>query len=186
VKLKKYIKPVLFTIAALGYLDIVLNPNKGFHFLISNKSVFQFIVASFASLSLIILIVGCFKNFVKNVKRYTQIVHLISSGIILNEIFFSFSFLQLVDFLIVLLLALPIPIIINDLFATAKSDRFYFIPIGLFLASSTFLFFKFSYNPYEAYWEKIPIMFMHFWIRNWLIFIGINLILIGVLRKNNR
>lgn len=125
-----------------------------------------------------------FKTKIYKLKIPSMITFSICSLLINNEIFFNFNFNQEIEFLIVLMFSIPIPFIVSELITKYKINKSYILLFGLVLIITTAIYFKFVYVPYEDYWNETPIVFVHQWIRNWLIFIGLNLIIISGLLRN--
>lgn len=121
---------------------------------------------------------------IKKFKIPALLVFLICSLLILNELFFSFNFNQRIDFLVAILFSIPIPFIVNELITTSKINKTYILLLSLILTIPTVLYFEFIYKPYEGYWNETPILFIHHWIRNWLLFIGLKLNILYYLQKN--
>jgi uncharacterized membrane protein len=186
--LKKYIKIIIYILCGIAYSDLIFNPQKGFHF-ISFFDKIQIPIVILLLSSLITIIVNeipenKFKTKIEKFKIPSMITFLICSLLILNEVFFNFHFNQEIEFLIALIFSIPIPFIVSELITTSKINKTYFLLFGLILTITTAIFFKFVYEPYEDYWNETPIIFVHQWIRNWLIFIGLNLIIIYSLLRN--
>lgn len=149
-----------------------------------SANLFQTIVAGLALLSLMILLLSSLSNQLESLLKPAEVIHLIASTLILNEILFAFSFLQVIHFVVAIILALPIPFILYNL-GLSKNILKYWTWIGGLILIFTILFFDLIYVPYEDYWNGIPIIFIHYWIRNWLVFISITLIAIGLARKTS-
>ena len=181
--MKKYTKSIIYGISALFYLDIFFNSNKVFSFLKINPNILS-IIALIAVLSLTTLICTLLFRKFTNTAKLAGMLFLVTALIIINEFLFSNSFHQSLDFLVALLLIIPIPLVINDLLSFHKRKvSNSLIPGSLILLVSTLIFFTLVYVPYEDYLMGLPIIFAHHWIRNWLILISIILLTVGVLKK---
>lgn len=183
--MKNYTKPIIYGISVLFYLDIFFNPNKGFSFLKINQNTVS-IIALAAVISLATLICTLIFKKSGNAVKIASALFIIAALIIINEFLFSNSFHQTLDFLIALLLAIPLPMIINDLLGFHKPRLSNLLILGSFLLLLlTLVFFTFFYVPYEDYLLGLPIVFVHYWIRNWLILISAILLTVGLLKKRS-
>lgn len=173
---------MIYSLCAIAYFDLIFNPKKGFHFIpFFNKFQIPIVVLMIISLLGVITLElpeNKFSPKIREFKKYYSPIFLICLFLIFNEVFFIFHYYQKAEFHITAILAIPIPLIASDLFISSKIKCIYILFFGLLLTIPTFLYFHFIYTTYEDYWFGIPIVYMHFWIRNWLIFIGLNLILI--------
>lgn len=180
--MKKYIKSLVFTFCGIAYSDLIFFPKKGFHFIpFFNKIQIPIVILLLISLLVIIateIPENKFSSKINKFKKPSLLFFLISSLLIFNEIFFSFNFNQGFEFFIIAIFSIPIPFIVSDLIIPFEIKNIYILLIGLFLTISTIIYFQFIYTRYEDYWNGIAIVFIHHWIRNWLIFIGVNLIAI--------
>ncbi len=188
--MKKYIKIIVYILCGIAYSDLIFNPQKGFHFIPFFAEI-QVPIVILLLLSLFIITANKipenkFKTKIEKFKILSMITFLICSLLILNEIFFNFRFNQGIDFLIVLTFSIPIPFIVSELIIRTKINKTFILLFGLILTITTSIYFKLIYVPYEDYWNETPIIFVHQWTRNWLIFIGLNLIIISRLLKNYR
>ena len=186
--MKKRVKTIVYILCGIAYSDLIFNPQKAFH-LIPFFAKIQIPIVILLLLALFTIIANEIleEKFTVKIKKFkipSLIICLICSLLVLNEIFFKFNYNQGTHFLVTLMLSIPIPIIINELIITCKTNKIYILLLGLTLIISTVIYFKFIYEPYEDYWNETPIIFVHQWIKNWLIFIGLNLIIIYYLMKN--
>ena len=179
-KTKSYIKIIIFTISILGFFDLFINP-KPFEFLNSKLNLATSI------LTIIGLTILTFKEIRKDKFKISdkllngiKIVLLFLFLIYLNVFLKRFNFIQKVDYIIVVILTLPIVWILNELLS-GKFKAKYLAIIGLIFLVPTLIYFGFIYEPYEAYSnDGMPIIFVHQRIRNWFCYIGIALILTSV------
>jgi hypothetical protein len=179
--MKKYIKPILLLVSWITYLDLVVHPNKGFHFF-SIFPRFQFSIVIILLLSLTIQIVDAFSKATlpNSWKKKAQVIFIVASLLILNEVFFDFQFNSLnliLELSIAIILSIPIVFITMDFLEKNNSRNHYVLTLGLFISILTFIYFKYFYTPHEDYFNEIAILFIHHWIRNWIIFIGLILVL---------
>jgi len=142
----------------------------------------QFITASAAFVSLLILIALRFFKKSTLLEKCAKAVFLIANITVLNEMFFSFSFNQVIEWVVIILLVFPL-LAILDSFRWSKRSIDLSMFIGSLTIIATVVFFKLIYEPYEAYWMNIPIIFIHYWLRNWLIFIGLTMLGVGIIKK---
>lgn len=174
--MKKHIKAILLSISWICYLDLIYSPNKGFHFF-TFFSKFQLYIVIALLLSLLIQIINEFSKSMRiNVlKKSAQLVFLFTSLLVFNEIFFNFQFNSLniiLELFIVMLFSIPIIFIMKDFLEIIKVRILYALIFGLSISVLTLLYFKYFYISYEDYFDGLPIVFVHHWIRNWIIFIG--------------
>jgi hypothetical protein len=178
--LRKYIKTIVYTFCGIAYSDLIFNPKKGFHFIpFFNKIQIPIVILLILSLFTIIvseLPQNKFSSKIEKLIRPSFFIFLICSLLIFNEIFFVFNFNQGIEFIVTVILSIPIPFIISDLIVSSKIKNIYVLFFGLLLTISTVIYFHFFYTTYEDYWNGIAIIFIHQWIRNWMIFIGLILI----------
>ncbi|MDR6967692.1 hypothetical protein J2X31_001704 [Flavobacterium arsenatis] len=178
----KYFKTILYVLTALVYLDIVMHPNKSFSFLKINQFMLS-LIALVTLISLLSLIVASFTRKLYNVRKIASVLFLLSAAIICNELLFSYSFHQPLVFLIGLTLLAPFPFVLDELIHIEKKKNIYFVVLfSLIVLISTLVFFIVFYVPYEDYLGGLPIMFVHHWIRNWIIAIAIVSIVFGILK----
>lgn len=169
----------------ISYLDLILSPNKGFHF-VKNFPKYQILIAAIAMISLVIMIVNYFssnKSFIK-FKSISKMTFLIAALLIMNEIFFAFHFnsMNLIfDLLVTVSLSAPIVFIAKDFLNDKVIKNKYILTAGFLVAVSTFIYFKYFFVEYENYYAGYPIIFIIYWIRNWLIFVGVVLMIASTL-----
>lgn len=181
-KTKSYIKIIIYIISILGFLDLLINP-KPIEFFDSNLN----LVAS------ILTIIGLTILTLKEIRKDKfgisnklingiRIALLILFLIYINAFLKRFNFTQSVEYIIVIYHTLPVIFILNDL--TLKKIKSKYLAIwGMILLIPTLIYFGFVYEPYEGYWNEIPILFVHQRIRNLICYFGIALILTSIIRR---
>lgn len=187
----KLFKIVFFLIAIIGYVDKLINPH--FQYLGSDfqKVVNYNIIIMFSILigTLLLIIFSYFFEINKNVVNIAKLIHILFSIYFINNLFYLFDFNELIDFFVVSSFLIPSMIIIKD---TIKVSSFHisnnFIYIGFFLIVLDLIYFNYVYKPYEDYLFGLPILFVHYSIRNWIFILGLIFVWISfdkLLLKNN-
>lgn len=178
--MRKYIKIIAYILCGTTYSDLIINPVKRFHFIpFFNK--IQIPIVIVLLLSLITIIVSelpqnRFSSKIEKLRKPSSLIFLICSLLLFNEIFFIFYYNQAIEFIVTVVLSIPIPFIIGDFIVSSKIRSIYVLIFGAVLTIPTLLYFQFIYTTYEDYWNGFAILFIHQWIRNWLVFIGLILI----------
>ncbi|WBX77676.1 hypothetical protein PG911_05305 [Tenacibaculum ovolyticum] len=184
-EIKLHIRIIILGISAFGFLDLLINhtPNGLFN------SDLNLLTSFLSFLGLIILILK--HLFKKKLKVSKKILNSIRITLILlflgylKVLLMLFNFIQFTEYIVVILLTLPIIFFIRDLF-TEKIKSKHFLILGFTLLFPTLIYFNFIYKPYEAYSDNgIPIIFIHQNIRNWICYIGIVFILTSLVKVNN-
>lgn len=189
-KFLKYLKIVVFLIAMWGFFDLLINP-KGIQYADSNLNIipnyFRIITASLILISLGLLILyDLLKNRINNnhypIVLALRFLFLLLMYFDINYFLKIFSFHETTEYIIIILYTLPVVFVVKDLIQSLNFKTKHLALLGFILTIPTLIYFQAIYEPYEDYWNGIPIMFVHFRIRNWVCFIGFTLILVSILR----
>ncbi len=172
-------------ISILGFIDLIMNP-KPFHYL---GTKLNFATSFLTVIGLLILTLKEVLN--DRFKISEKILSSIKIGILilfliyLNVFLKWFTFVDYVDYVVVIYLTLPIIFILKDIIPNTIKSK-YLTLIGILLLLPTLIYFGFFYEAYEDYSsDGTPIIFVHQRIRNWLCYIGITLILTSIIRKKS-
>lgn len=168
-KMKKF-KTVIFIINLLSLLDLAVNPTKGFLLLLTT----DFLVRAIAILliaNLILLSLSETKLSIRGLSiKQLSLSYLSLSVILLNELLFKFNFYRMIDFIILLCLTIAIPFVLSNIM---KRIRLVSLILVALTTITTFSYYRFMYKPTDTYLLGYNSLFVHNWVRNWIVFSGI-------------
>lgn len=81
-----------------------------------------------------------------------------------------------------ILLAMPTIFVIEEILKKKVFNNLYFLIIGFTIIFFDLFYFIEIYKPYEDYLFGLPIMFIHYLVRNWICLFGTSMILISIIR----
>ncbi len=182
-KLFKFIKISVFIIAIISFSGFLVYP-KHIGYLTARLNIINAILIMLCLAALVVnevMDVEFRKSIVLNIK-YILFIFLFSYLFIFLQ---KYIFTQKGEYIILTAFTFPLFFIYNDLFFN-KINPGKSIILGTLLLIPTLIYFNFIYVPYESYsYSGLPIIFVHFRIRNWICYIGIALIITSILKLMN-
>jgi len=185
-KFLKIIKLFFFISALLAFIDKLFNPriqylNGNYETVINYK---YYLIYGVLAMSLLLLILIELKknNFSNLTKNILSFLYILFSLYFINSFFLQINFYHLTDYILTLLLAMPTIFVIEELLKKKAFNNLYFLIIGFTIIFFDLFYFIEIYKPYEDYLFGLPIMFIHYSVRNWICLFGTSMILISIIR----
>jgi len=189
-KVLKYIQIAVFLLAVAAYIDVAVNPERKSHGFPDFGAPREYSIMMFSGMAAFCLLMltgigmakGATAARLQRSATAARVIFLALMALFVPWLLQKFFFVQAVDFPIVAGFTLPLPFMLNDLTGSNPVKPLWLIVPGLLLLLPTLLYFSFFYTPYEAYSNGMPIMFVHYHIRNYICFAGSVLLLMGCIR----
>lgn len=189
-KILKRLKIIVYLLGIAVFYDLLQNPQRaqyaGANFnIIPNYYRIITAVALMVLMTLLALYEIFRSRLAHRFGSFITIVQILFTGAIYMDVSYCmrvFSYHQVNEYIITALITLPLAFVFTDLSWLVKLKTKYLLFSGLTLIIPTTIYFQLIYQPYEAYYNDVPIMFLHYNIRNWLCFAGLLLMAVALLR----